>query len=156
MNIQNYLIALLIFIIAGCSGENNLRQHHKKATTKSINIDSNIDQTVVSKKQLKDIKKDKTPEFQLIMAQKIIDSVTPEMVSSVDAKQKFRNFCASCHGIIGNLKINGASDLTKSTLTQKEQVAQVYHGKGLMTPFKNILSESEIVAVTSYISTLRK
>ena len=47
-------------------------------------------------------------------------------------------------------------DLTKSKLPLVESVAQVYHGKGLMTPYKGILKDPEIVAVAKYIETLRK
>ena len=63
--------------------------------------------------------------------------------------------CAACHGFKGNMKINGAKDLTKSTLPQDESVAQMYFGKGLMTPYKNILKDYEIVALSNYITTLR-
>ena len=33
----------------------------------------------------------------------------------------------------------------------EEEVAQVYFGKGLMTPFKGIMTDAEIVAVAKYI-----
>ena len=51
--------------------------------------------------------------------------------------------------------INGAKDLTKSTIDLKDAVAQVYFGKGLMTPYKDVLKEEEIVALAKYTETLR-
>ena len=64
--------------------------------------------------------------------------------------------CSICHGFKGNMEINGAKNLMKSTITQQEAVAQVYHGKGLMVPYKGVLTDAEIVAVSKYTETLRK
>jgi cytochrome c6 len=74
----------------------------------------------------------------------------------LDAKKLYKLYCTSCHGLKGNLKINGAKDLTKSEIDLENAVAQVYYGKGLMTSFKPLLSEEEIVAVSKYTETLRK
>ena len=93
---------------------------------------------------------------ELAKAREIIASVTEEAVATVDAKKKFKMFCTTCHGITGDLNVNGAKDLTQSKITLEESVAQVYHGKGLMTPFKGILKDEEIVAVSKYIVKLRK
>lgn len=93
---------------------------------------------------------------QLSKADKIIASVSDAVVDAVDSKKLFRMHCAICHGFKGNQMINGAKDLTKSRISLTESVAQVYHGKGLMTPYNNILSEAEIVALAKYTETLRK
>lgn len=93
---------------------------------------------------------------QLSKADKIIASVSDAVVDAVDSKKLFRMHCAICHGFKGNQMINGAKDLTKSKISLTESVAQVYHGKGLMTPYNNILSEAEIVALAKYAETLRK
>ena len=93
---------------------------------------------------------------QLSKADKIIASVSDAVVDAVDSKKLFRMHCAICHGFKGNQMINGAKDLTKSKISLTESVAQVYHGKGLMTPYNNILSEAEIVALAKYTETLRK
>jgi len=75
----------------------------------------------------------------------------------VNAVKIFKMHCALCHGFKGNMMINGAKDLTKSTIPLEESVAQVYHGKGLMTPYKGVLTDAEIIAVCQYIeSGLRK
>jgi len=95
-----------------------------------------------------------TPE-QLEKAAAIIASVSETDVEAVNANKKFRMFCATCHGFTGDLNMNGAKDLTASKITLQESVAQVYHGKGLMTPFKGILSDAEIVAIAKHIESLR-
>jgi mono/diheme cytochrome c family protein len=100
-------------------------------------------------------RKPSTPE-QLETAKKIIAAATDADVAGVNAKQLFKNYCAICHGITGDLNVNGATDLTASTLGLDERVAQVYHGRGLMTPFKGLLKDHEIVAVVKYIEELRK
>jgi len=96
-----------------------------------------------------------TPE-QIAKAKEIIKAVSAKDIDAVDAKKKFKMACASCHGFKGNLNINGAKDLTLTEVSLEDAVAQVYFGKGLMTPFKGILSDAEIVAVSKYIETLRK
>lgn len=96
-----------------------------------------------------------TPE-QLAKADEIISSVSDSDIEKVDVNKLFRMHCALCHGFKGNMKINGAKDLTISDIPLNESVAQVYFGKGLMTPYKDILKETEIVALSKYIETLRK
>ncbi len=89
-------------------------------------------------------------------AEKLIAATSEEDVAAVDAKKNYKKFCTSCHGFKGNAKINAATDLTKlkSSLTRK--VAQIYFGKGVMTPFKGIMEDAEIIAVAKYIETLKK
>ena len=91
------------------------------------------------------------PKEQIDKAKEIIKAVSKKEVAAVDAKQKYKMFCAACHGFKGNSKVNGAKDLTKSKLPLEESVAQVYHGRGLMTPFKGVMEDAEIVAVAKYI-----
>ena len=93
---------------------------------------------------------------QVAKAKQIIASVKDGAVQAVNAKKIFKANCASCHGFTGNLGINGAKDLTASNISLEEAIAQVYHGKGLMTPYKDILSAEELVAVAKYTETLRK
>jgi len=93
---------------------------------------------------------------QVAKAKEIISSVSDKAVAAINAKKVFKANCASCHGFTGNLAINGAKDLTASTISLEEAIAQVYHGKGLMTPYKDVLSAEELVAVAKYTETLRK
>lgn len=96
-----------------------------------------------------------TPE-QIAKADEILANVEEEAVAMVDAKKLFRTHCAICHGFKGNMMVNGAKDLTKSKIALNEAVAQIYHGKGLMTPYKGILEDTEIVALAKYAEELRK
>jgi len=96
-----------------------------------------------------------TPE-ELAKAKEIIADVSNKEVAAVDAKRKYKMFCTTCHGTKGDLNVNGAKDLTVSSTSLEESVAQIYHGKGLMTPFKGILNDAEIVAVSKYIVKLRR
>ncbi len=96
------------------------------------------------------------PPEEIKKAKAIIAGVSEEAVAAVEAKKKFKMFCAVCHGFTGDLNINGAKDLTASKISLEESVAQVYHGRGLMTPFKGIMKDEEIVAVAKYIETMRK
>ncbi len=97
------------------------------------------------------------PEEELTKARAILASVKEEDIQAVNAKKKYKMYCATCHGFTGNLNVNGAKDLTKSVLRIEGSVAQIYHGRGLMTPFKGLMTEAEIVAVARYIEkNLRK
>lgn len=93
---------------------------------------------------------------QVAKAKEIIASVSDKALQGINPKKVFKTNCASCHGFTGNLAINGAKDLTKSNISLEEAVAQVYHGRGLMTPYKDVLSAAELVAVSKYTETLRK
>jgi cytochrome c6 len=73
-----------------------------------------------------------------------------------DGMAVFRKNCVVCHGSDGKLGLNGAKDLTQSTLTAAERTAIVTHGKNLMTPFGKQLSADEIDAVVHYTLTLSK
>ena len=97
-----------------------------------------------------------TPPAHIEKAKAILAAVSAEDVAAVDGKRKFKILCTACHGMTGDLNVNGAKDLTVSTISMPERVAQVYHGKGLMTPFKGLMTDAEIVAVSKYIEELRK
>jgi len=70
-------------------------------------------------------------------------------------KKIFKQYCALCHGADGKLGVNGAGDLTASALPETEVVARIAKGKGLMTPFEEILSETQIKAVADYVIAMR-
>jgi mono/diheme cytochrome c family protein len=73
-----------------------------------------------------------------------------------DGKTIYKERCVSCHGTDGKLGFAGAKDLTASKKTHQEIINQVMNGKGAMTPFKNILREDEIDAVSKYAVELQK
>ncbi len=96
------------------------------------------------------------------------ESTTPAATPATDAaaapsaadleagKKTFEQYCKLCHGSDGKLGLNGAKDLTVSVVPLADRIAQVTNGKNLMTPFKDILTESEIKAVAEYSMTLKK
>ncbi len=96
------------------------------------------------------------PDEQLVVAKKLIASADQDKVKAVDAKKLFKNYCALCHGRKGNMKINGSKDLSKSNSSLEQRVAQIYFGKGTMTPFKGMIEDEEIIAVAKYIDELKK
>lgn len=71
-----------------------------------------------------------------------------------DGMAIFRQYCVTCHGADGKLALNGAKDLTISTLTLEERINIITNGKKLMTPFNEILTPEEIKAVAEYTRTL--
>ncbi len=68
----------------------------------------------------------------------------------------FNKNCVTCHGAAGNLGMNGAFDLTKSSLSLAERIDVITNGRKAMTPMKALLSADEIKAVAEYTETLKK
>ena len=68
----------------------------------------------------------------------------------------YKQYCVICHGIDGTLGVSDATDLTQSTTTLEERLEQITNGKGLMTPYKDILSEDQILAVAEYVVEFRQ
>lgn len=85
----------------------------------------------------------------------LIENTNPVDIKHADAAKLFRNYCATCHGLRGNMEVNGSKDLTKTNTSIEERVAQIYFGKGLMTPFKGLLDDAEIIAVAKYLDELK-
>ena len=147
------ILALLSLVIFACGGDAS-NNTEKRAAPKKATYDSNAKNE--NKKEVTTANGSGATPAQLEKAKEIIASVDAAVVGAVDGKKKFKLFCATCHGFKGDLNVNGAKDLSKSKISLAESVAQVYHGKGLMTPFQGILKDEEIVAVSKYIETLRK
>lgn len=75
---------------------------------------------------------------------------------AIDGKKIYKANCVTCHGMDGTLGINGSKDLSKTELDLEERIALITNGKGVMTPFSNLLSEDKIKAVAEYTLTLKK
>ena len=73
----------------------------------------------------------------------------------VDGGAVYKQYCVLCHGADGKMGTNGAKDLTQSAFSLEERIEMIKNGKGLMTPFKEILSDDEIKAVAEYTFTLK-
>ena len=72
-----------------------------------------------------------------------------------DGMAVFRKNCITCHGADGKLGLNGAKDLSASSISVEERMEIITNGKKLMTPFKAVLSVEEIKAVATYTMTLK-
>ena len=138
------LLAAVLFAIGliACGSEK------AKATTNKTDV------TTSSKSKLIDDQTEPMTKKQLSKAKKVIKKAGD--ISELDGKKLYKMNCTTCHGLKGNLKINGAKDLSKSSISLENAVAQVYFGKGLMTSYNHLLSEKEIVAVAKYAETLRR
>lgn len=68
----------------------------------------------------------------------------------IDGKRIFKKNCIICHGLYGDMEVNGAKNLNLSILTLEERIKIITNGKGLMTPFKSKLTEKQIEAVAQY------
>lgn len=68
----------------------------------------------------------------------------------------FRKHCVLCHGSDGKLGLNGANDLSVSTMTESDRKNQINVGKGAMPPFEKLLSPQEIEAVAHFTLSLNK
>ena len=154
------VIVLSLSVFVSCGGDASkktpeIKKEVKSASKTKVSSSKGSLTATVPIKNDNDQEIDGATPKQLKKAKEIIKSVSEDAIAAVDAKKKFKMLCASCHGFKGNLNINGAKDLTISKVDLNERVAQVYFGKGLMTPFKGVMSDAEIVAVSKYLETLR-
>lgn len=151
---------LSLAVLLSCGGEAPKKTDKVRKEVKSKTKD--MAKTATAAVTNSDTKEDKdaqttpgaTPE-QLKKAKEMIASLSDEDIASVKAEKKFKMLCSACHGFTGDLNVNGAKDLTVSEASLEDRVAQVYFGKGLMTPFKGIMSDAEIVAVSKYLDTFK-
>ncbi len=74
----------------------------------------------------------------------------------ISGQALYRQHCVVCHGADGTLALNGAADLSRSSLSLEERVHQIAMGKNTMPPFGAVLKEEEILILAQYIETLRK
>lgn len=70
---------------------------------------------------------------------------------AVSGKEIFEDKCTLCHGDNGKLGLNGAKDLSVSTLDHKGIVDIITKGKNAMASYQDVLSKEQIDAVATYI-----
>ena len=149
--------SILLILGTACSDDQSGGKKPRKAKATPTSYDRTSPDTEEKMEAPVEEEMQTVPPEQLKKAKEILAAATAHQISGVDAKGKYKMFCAACHGFDGALGVNGAKDLSASKLAIEESVAQVYFGKGLMTPFKGLLKDHEIVAVSKYIETeLRK
>lgn len=154
MNMTLKLIGIVIVILSmfSCGEKPVSKSKIADASLNSLKLDPTLKRV-----KPKNIEQEvSVPKEQLDKAKALIAATSDETLSGIDAKAKFKMVCANCHGFKGDMNVNGAKDLTISKLPLAESVAQIYFGKGLMTPFRGLLKDAEIIAVAQYAKSLRK
>lgn len=74
---------------------------------------------------------------------------------SSEGKAIFGEYCVLCHGADGKSNMNGAKDLSLSEASLEERIHLISKGKGMMTPFEEILSPEQIKAVAQFTFELK-
>ena len=85
----------------------------------------------------------------------VTDTAAANYDELVLGKAIYINNCLRCHGEDGKAGVNGASNLTASMCENKGLIGIIKHGRNLMPAYKDLLSETEINAVASYVKSLR-
>jgi len=139
MKILKYLLSILVglCLLISCNAS-----EESKNKTKRNNGDA--------------VKENSMSQDQLKAASLLIETTSEKDIASVNAQKLFVSYCGICHGKKGDMSLNGSKLLTETNTSLKERVAQIYFGKGTMTPFKNTLKENEIIALAKYIDVLKK
>lgn len=83
-------------------------------------------------------------------------STTTKQPTVISGYQIFKKNCIICHGADGKMGLNGAKSIPASTLSLEERIIHISNGKGLMQPYKGILTKAEIEAVAKYTLQLGK
>jgi cytochrome c6 len=79
-----------------------------------------------------------------------------ETVAAISGEEIYKaNNCAVCHGADGKLMLNGAKDLTASTLSRAETEHQILNGKNAMPGYKNSLTPEQLKSLTDYVEGFR-
>ncbi|MFK8005062.1 MAG: cytochrome c [Saprospiraceae bacterium] len=155
------IILLFAGLIWSCGGDKPKKKKEDpfktEATKKKATEEKESSTTTATDEKEVEEQTTPIPPEQIAKAKEIIAAVSEDALGAIDGKKKYKLFCTPCHGMDGKMAINGAKDLTKVKTSLEENVAQIYHGKGLMTPFKGVLKDAEIVAVANYVrNVLRK
>lgn len=148
-------LTILLTSLLACGGDQNKKsfqpesskpQKASMAKEKKDTESSSKSEQISSEKQEASM----SPE-QIKKGKELLKNVDKKELAAVDTKKLFKMHCALCHGFNGKMMVNGAKDLSKSKIPMEESIAQVYFGKGLMTPYKGVLSDVEIVALSQYV-----
>ncbi len=85
------------------------------------------------------------------LAQKAKQAKAGGAIAVVSGKEIFEDKCTLCHGDNGKLGLNGAKDLSLTTLDHKGITDIITKGKNGMASYKDVLTTEQIEAVTAYI-----
>jgi mono/diheme cytochrome c family protein len=72
-------------------------------------------------------------------------------------KNLFGKYCQKCHGENGASMVGNIPNLTTTKLETEDDISNViFHGRGNMPAFEDVIGEPEIRAVSLYIISLKK
>ena len=142
MQYFNLIVGVIFLVITSCNSEKESSQSIGKEGPRHAQTTTEKPAETFDNEEMAFIK-------QLVKNYKKSDE-------NIDGQRIYRERCAVCHGVKGDLGVAGAGDLTKSRLDLSQRVATIYYGKNTMTPFKDVLSEAEIVEVALFIALLRQ
>lgn len=83
-------------------------------------------------------------------------AIVPKAAKKPEGYATYKQHCVLCHGMKGDLGVNGSGDLTASKLTLEERIEIITNGRNTMMPYKNVLKKEEIASVAKYLETLKK
>jgi len=151
-----YVLIFLALMMTSISCTNEKPKKNKKSKRSQPKSSSSSKETAKIPPINKGVTSSTMDPEKMEKARELIAAVSDSDVESIDGKKNYKKYCTSCHGFKGNAKINAATDLTKLKSSLERKVAQIYFGKGTMTPFNGVMEDAEIIAVAKYVETLRK
>ena len=87
-------------------------------------------------------------------------STTPAKPAAkeINAKKIWKVRCIACHGLYGDMEVNGAANLQEATSDLDYRINIIKNGSenGIMTAFGEILDDDEIRAMAEYTMDLKK
>jgi cytochrome c5 len=84
-------------------------------------------------------------------------SATIETTATLSGQEIYAKLnCAICHGQDGKLMLNGAKDLTASTLSRADIEHQILNGKNAMPAYKDALTPEQLKSLTDYVTSLQQ
>lgn len=70
-------------------------------------------------------------------------------------QKAFEKYCVSCHGLDGKKGLAGATDLSKSSLTDAQAENIVREGQGNMPAFGGFLDDTTLTELIQYLQALK-
>ena len=84
------------------------------------------------------------------------DATAANYDALVHGKALFTANCVQCHGEDGQLSVAGSKNLTITQLDEAGIRNSILNGKNAMPPYKKVLNEQEISALTKYVQSMKK
>lgn len=79
-----------------------------------------------------------------------------DLVTELDGKAIYKNYCVNCHGLQGDMGAGGAANLQISALSLEERVIVITKGRNAMQPYESVLKPAQIEAVANFTLTLKE